>query len=436
MFRVPVPRRYAGLEATKAMRRLEEAGPAVSNERGKSGREPQDRRDVLRLEQALAEAERACRARDEMLSTAAHALRTPLTAILGWVNLLRTGELDAATSARAVETIERNARRQAEIIADLIDAARILSGRLRLVRGRVDLVRVVEAALGPARAAAEAKDLRWHAALDPAAAPVWGDPDRLQQVVTILLSNAVKFTPAGGRIEVRLERVDGGAEVRVRDEGAGIPAPALPRLFDCLPQVQPHGESGGSRGQLGLRLPIAWHLAELHGGTLTAASEGAGRGATFTLRLPLRLAGDTEAPADEPASVPLTGPRLEGVRVLLVSDPVPSGDEMAGSLGGCGAVTATAESAEEAMRELAGFAPDVIVVDLEMSGEQGYRFIEQVRDLAVEQGGRTPAVALTAYGRAQDRLRTLRAGFQIHVSKPVRPLELATVVASLGSRSG
>jgi len=358
-----------------------------------------------------------------------------LTAILGWVNLLRTGELDTATSARAVETIERNARRQADIIADLIDASRILAGRLRLSRGRVDLARVVEAALVPARAAAEGKDRRLHAAVDPAAAPVWGDPDRLHQIVAILLSNAVKFTGAGGRIEVRLERVEGCAEVRVRDEGPGIPAEVLPHLFDGLPLGPPGGEGAGAHGQLGLGLPIARHLAELHGGTLAVASEGAGRGATFTLRLPLRVAGETEAPADEPAPASAANPELEGLRVLLVADQVQGRDEMAGNLGGRGALVATAGSPEEAMRELASFEPNVIVVDLEMRGQEGYRVIEQVRALDAEEGGRTPAVALTAYGRAQDRLRTLRAGFQFHVSKPVPPLELATVVASLGSRS-
>ncbi len=385
------------------------------------------------LEQALARAEEGCRARDDLLSVAAHALRTPLTAILGWVTLLRAGELDAATAARAIEVIERNARRQAELIGDLIDATRILGRRLGLNRGRVDFCRLADTAIVAARLAAEAKEVRLHAALDPAAAAVWGDPDRLGQVVASLLANAVKFSQPGGRIDVRLARVGGDAELQVRDEGVGITAAALPHLFDRLPRGSngAPSETYAARTQLGLSLAIARHLAELHGGALSAASDGLGRGATFTLRLPLRGSSD-EAAGDEAA-----GPdrvNLEGLRVLIVGDDGEARDAVARELGGRGAGVATASSSEQAMREVAGFAPDAMVVDLEMRGEAGYDFIGRLRALGPVEGGRTPAVALSSHSRPEDRLRTLRAGFQIHVAKPAPPRELATVVARLGAR--
>ena len=395
-----------------------------------------DRADVRQLERALAQAQAACRARDELLSIAAHALRTPLTAMLGWVTLLRAGELDPGTCARAIDVIERNARRQADLIADLIDATRILSGRLRLNRARVDLRSVVDGALGAARPAADAKELRLHATVDPAAATVWGDADRLQQVVAVLLANAVKFSQARGRIDVRLERVAGGAELQVRDEGVGIPAAALPHLFDRLPHGtrESPGESDRSRGQLGLGLSIARHLAELHGGALSATSEGAGRGATFTLRLPLRGAEAAAPVADEGASGPARDLNLEGLRLLIVGDEGEPRDDIAHELAARGAAVCTAGSSEEAVRQLSGFAPDAMVVDLEMRGEAAYDFIGRARALGSFEGGRTPAVALTAHGRPEDRLRTLRAGFQIHVTKPAPPHEMATVVARLGAR--
>jgi CheY-like chemotaxis protein/nitrogen-specific signal transduction histidine kinase len=409
------------------MHRGERTGRAASEDRDLEG-------EVARLRRELADVSSACRARDELLAVAAHALRTPLTAILGWINLVRAGELDPATSARAVDTIERNARRQADLIAELVDATRILTGRLQLNRARVDLLRVVDAALEGIRAAAEAKPVRVHASLDPAG-PMWGDPDRLQQVVAILLSNAVKFTSPGGRIDVRLERVTAGAELRVQDDGAGIPADALPHLFDRLPLVASGaGKSDRSgRGQLGLGLSIARHLADLHGGGLTAASEGPGRGATFTLRLPLRGAA-ADGPMEERALAPAPDPRLAGRRVLVVADPA-GRDALARMLSARGADVVAAGSSDEALRVVVAFAPEAIIVDLEMRREDGCELIRRVRALGDENGGRTPALALTSDGGADDRLRTLRAGFQIHVAKPVHPLELASVVASLTARA-
>jgi len=392
-----------------------------------------DEDDVLRLERALAEAENGCHARDELLAIAAHALRTPLTAILGWVSLLRAGDLDSETSNRAIDVIERNARRQAELIGDLMDAARILGGRLRLNRGRVDLRRVVDKTLAAARGAAEARDIHFHAALDPAAAAVWGDPDRLSQIVTSLLSNAVKFSHPGGRVDVSLQRVGTAAELRVQDEGVGILAASLPHLFGRLDPGTREGSTEGDRGrgQLGLGLSIASHLAEMHSGTLSAVSEGPGRGATFTLHLPLRGAADeAEDQPPEPADLA----RLQGRRILIVGDESPARDGMVRELMACAAEVRTAGSSEEAMREVEDFTPDVMVVDIEMRGEAGYDFIGRVRAQGPVKGGRTPAVALSSRGRAEDRVRTLRAGFQIHVTKPVPPLELASVLARLGAR--
>jgi CheY-like chemotaxis protein/nitrogen-specific signal transduction histidine kinase len=395
-----------------------------------------EKADVRGLERALAQAQAGCRARDELLSIAAHALRTPLTAILGWVTLLRAGDLDPGTSARAIDVIERNARRQADLIGALIDATRILSGRLRLNRARVDLQRVVDGALGAARPAADAKELRLHATVDPAAATVWGDADRLQQVVGILLANAVKFSQPRGRIDIRLERVASGAELRVRDEGAGIPAAVLPHLFDRLPHGTREGSGPGDRGrgQLGLGLSIARHLAELHGGALSAASEGTGRGATFTLQLPSRGAEAAAAAAEEGSSAPADALHLEGLRFLIVGDDGEPRDDIARELAARGAEVCTARSSEEAARQLSAFAPDAMVVDLEMRGEAAYDLIGRARALGSFEGGRTPAVALTAHGRPEDRLRTLRAGFQVHVTKPVPPVELAAVMARLGAR--
>lgn len=387
---------------------------------------------TARLEQALAEAQEGCRARDDLLSVAAHALRSPLTAILGWVTLLRAGQLDSATAARAIEVIERNARRQAELLANLIDATQILGRRLSVSRGRVDLCRLVDGAIANARGAAGAKEVRLHAALDPAAAAVWGDADRLGQVVGSLLANAVKFSQPRGRIDVRLARVEGDAELQVRDEGAGIAAAALSHVFDRLPRRPPEVpmERDGSRAQLGLSLAIARHLSELHGGILSAASDGPGRGATFTLRVPLR--GSDESAGDEPAGSDRVN--LEGLRILIVADEGEARDMVAREMRGRGATVSTASSSEEAMREVAGFAPDAMVVDLEMRGEAGYDFIGRVRALGPVEGGRTPAVALSSHCRPEDRLRTLRAGFQIHVAKPAPPRELATVLARLGAR--
>lgn len=407
---------------------MQRDGPATAIS-AESGEEA----DVLRLERALAEAEKGCRARDDLLSIAAHALRTPLTAILGWVTLLRAGDLDSPTAARAMDVIERNARRQAELIGDLIDATRILGRRLRLNRGRVDLRRVVDMTLAGARGAAEAREIRLHAALDPAAAIVWGDPDRLAQIVTSLLANAVKFSQPGGRVDVSLQRVGPSAELRVRDEGVGIPAVALPHLFGRLGPGSQDGstEADRGRGQLGLGLSIASNLAEMHGGTLSAASEGPGRGATFTLGLPLRSAADeAEDEAPEPADLA----RLQGRRILIVSDEGDAREGIVRELRERGAAVSAAASSEQAMREVADFSPDVMVVDIEMRGEVGYDFIGRVRALGPANGGRTPAVALSSSGRADDRVRTLRAGFQIHVTKPVPPLELAAVLARLGAR--
>jgi signal transduction histidine kinase/CheY-like chemotaxis protein len=405
--------------------------------------EEKHRQELLAREQeARKEAEAASRTKDEFLATLSHELRTPLNAIVGWAHLLRSGQLDAPTAARAVETIDRNAKAQNQLISDILDVSRIVTGKLRLSMEPIQPGPAVEAALDTVRPAAEAKEIELASSLDPAAGPVLADPNRLQQVVWNLMFNAIKFTPRGGRVQARVSRVDGRVEIAVEDSGPGISPDFLPHVFERFRQ----GDSSSTRrhGGLGLGLSIVKHLVELHGGTVEADSPGVGQGATFTVKLPVLSAPrPAAAPARVPALASGEGPEgrpaepvvpLDGVRVLLVDDDADGRDLISTVLGQRGArVTGTA-SVAEAMDALGRELPDVILSDIEMPDADGHSFIRRVRALPPERGGAVPAAALTAYARTEDRMQALRSGFQMHVAKPVQPEELAAVVASLAGR--
>jgi PAS domain S-box-containing protein len=401
-----------------------------------------ERDRVLEREKALrAEAEDASRLKDEFLATISHELRTPLTAILGWAHLLRTGRLDEKNEAGALETIERNARTQAQLIEDLLDVSRIITGKLRLDVRAVDPNFFIESAIEAVRPAAEAKGIRVQKIVDTGVVSVSGDPVRLQQVVWNLLSNAIKFTPKGGRVQIRLERVNSHIEIAVSDTGEGITPEFLPHVFDRFRQADQ--QTTRRHGGMGLGLAIVRHLAELHGGNVRAESPGEGKGATFTVLLPV-------APVYQSSEVresvqPVGGgtlptyecpEKLDGLRVLIVDDDPDTRELLKAGLGRCGAEVVTAATAGEALEAIAADPPDLLISDIGMPGEDGYELIRKVRALPTERGGRVPAVALTAYARTEDRLRALRAGYQMHVSKPVELAELVAIASSLVRRTG
>jgi signal transduction histidine kinase len=383
-------------------------------------------------------AEEASRAKDEFLAVVSHELRTPLNAILGWSRLLRAGGLDPARVGQAIEVIDRNAEAQAQLIEDLLDISRITSGKLRIQLRPVDLGEVVEAALDVVRPSAEVKGIRLQATVDASAGPLVGDPDRLQQVVWNFLTNAVKFTPKGGRVWVRVRPVDSYVEIEVGDDGAGIAPSFLPHVFERFRQAE--GGASRSHGGLGLGLAIVKSLVELHGGTVEARSDGPGKGATFVARLPvapLRV-GDAGRPAVHPrARGEAPGfarpSQLAGARVLVVEDDPDGRELIATVLAQCGAEVTTAGSAAEAFELIMESRFDALVSDIGMPGEDGYVLIRRVRAMAGE-GGRTPAVALTAFARSEDRTHALAAGFDLHVAKPVEPAELVLVLARLVER--
>ncbi|HKX30960.1 MAG TPA: ATP-binding protein [Blastocatellia bacterium] len=397
-----------------------------------------EREQVLQREQEAREmAEAVSRAKDEFIALVSHELRSPLNAMLGWARILKGGSVNADTLAHAVEVIERSARAQQKLIEDLLDAARIIKGKLRLETRPVDIVQVVESATDALRPAAEAKGIELRMAIRENNSIITGDPDRLQQVVWNLLSNAVKFTPEGGQVEVQLERADPYIEIAVSDTGKGIHRDFLPYLFNRFHQ----GDGSGTHrhGGLGLGLALVRHITELHGGTITAESEGEGRGAIFKVRLPLRALRQ-QADPQEPTfslkdSAELYARALEGVRALVVDDEADARDLVATLLRQCGARVTTASSAAEALallgRSGGQLRPDVLVSDIGMPEEDGYSLIRRVRQLTPQEGGLIPAIALTAYGRASDRIQALSAGFQTHMSKPVEPAELVMVISNL-----
>ena len=405
----------------------------------------EERERLLVAEQAArAEAERAGRMKDDFLATLSHELRTPLNAILGWATILGSKSPSPDDLHEGLETIRRNARAQTQIIEDLLDMSRIISGKVRLDVQRLDLSSVVRQAVDTVTPAAEAKGIRIQAALDPTAT-ISGDPGRLQQVFWNVLTNAIKFTPKGGRVQVILERVNSHIDVGVTDSGEGIPAEFLPRVFDRFRQAD--ASTTRRHGGLGLGLSIVRQLVELHGGTVRAASLGAGHGSTFTVSLPLTVVqAEPGTPVEHrhPESDTGTAPditdalcaRLRGVRVLVVDDEADARALLWRVLDDCGAIVTTAASAGEALDRLREARPDVLVSDIGMPDEDGFSLIRRVRALGPEQGGNIPAVALTAYARVQDRVMSITAGFHMHVAKPVEPAEFIATVASLACRVG
>jgi PAS domain S-box-containing protein len=388
------------------------------------------------VREAYEEARAANRAKDEFLATLSHELRTPLSAIVGWTHMLRTGQLDSGTAARAIETIDRNARVQTQLISDILDVSRIVSGKLHLEVRPLELASTIAAALDTVRPSADAKGVVLVSSLEPAGMPVSGDPDRLQQVVWNLLANAIKFTPRGGRVELRLRRANTHAEVVVEDTGPGIPRAFLPHVFERFRQAD--GSSTRAHGGLGLGLAIVRHLVEAHGGTVRAENAAEGTGSVFTVRLPVmgHEPPMLAAPADAPALTLQRSQDLQGLRVLVVDDEADTRDMVCAILKSQGAQVEVASSAAAALAALPDARPHILVSDVEMPGQDGYELIRQVRLLPGEAGGKVPAAALTAYARPEDRMRALMAGFQIHVPKPVQPAELVAVVASLAGRTG
>lgn len=396
--------------------------------------------EILRAKRA---AEEATRAKDEFLAVVSHELRTPLTAILGWARMLQTGKLDEATAGRAMDAIERNAESQNQLIGDLLDFSRIISGKIRLDVGRVELAPLVEAAADVVRPAAEAKGIRLQSVLDPKAGPVSGDPERLQQVLWNLLSNAVKFTPKGGRVQVRLARVNSSVEITVSDTGQGISAEFLPYVFERFRQAD-HTTTRRQAG-LGLGMAITKHIVELHGGTVRAESPGEGQGATFVLRLPVMIVHAAEVapsevdaerprPAGEDHPRPAALVRLDGIHVLVVDDESDARELLTTILVQSGAVVTAASSVPDALDKLGRAKPDLLVSDIEMAEEDGYSLIRKVRVLEEGRGRRIPAIALTAHARPSDRLRALSEGYHMHMPKPVEPAELVLAIANLTDR--
>jgi PAS domain S-box-containing protein len=385
-------------------------------------------------EAARATAEREGRLKDEFLATLSHELRTPLHAILGWAHMLRDGGLDAPTAARAAETIARNAQAQSQLVSDILDMQRVVSGKMRLDVQDLDLLDVVEKAVDTVRPSAQAKGIDLRVTLDPLAGQGRGDAARLQQVAWNLLANAVKFTPRGGRVDVRLQHAGSVAELVVADTGPGVPPDFLPYVFERFRQAD--SSATRAHGGLGLGLSIARALVELHGGTVQAAN-APGAGAVFTVRLPRAHAVATEvAPpaAGVPPEPPVwfeAAPSLAGLTLLVVEDEPDSRELVARVLSRRGATVREAASADEAFAQLRRGPVDVIVCDIHMPGTDGHTFIRQVRERERETGGHVPAAALTASVSAADGLQALAAGFDVHLAKPVQPAELARAVASL-----
>ncbi len=399
--------------------------------------DPQQGMLMLAAERAArTEAERVNMLKDEFLVTLSHELRTPLSAILGWSQVLQMGSTSQQDLAEGLEAISRNARAQTQLIEDLLDINRIVSGKVRLDVQHVELAKVIEAAVSSVQPVLDAKSIRLLTIVDPLAGPVSGDPHRLQQIVSNLLSNAVKFTPDQGRIEVLVQRVCSHIEITVNDSGQGIAEEQLPHVFERFRQTD--ASTTRRHGGLGLGLSIVKQLVGLHGGDVTVRSDGLGRGTTFVVVLPLAAVRDA-AIGEHPASTYLRDPNhapveLEGIQILVVDDDRDARDLIKRVLMQFNASVITAANANDGLRLLQETRPDLLVSDIGMPEKDGYQFIREVRLLPAAQGGKTPAIALTAFTRSEDRTRAMISGYQIHMAKPIEPHELVATVASLARR--
>jgi CheY-like chemotaxis protein len=395
----------------------------------------------LRQEKAAREdAEAASRIKDEFLATVSHELRTPLTAIMGWASVLLDESLPVSQVRHAVEVIVRSAKSQSELIADILDMSRVVTGKLKLDARPVEIESVFQAAVDVVRPSAEAKRIALHAVADGRHRLVSGDANRLQQAIWNLLANAVKFTGEGGRIEAQLSVASGQAEITIMDTGIGIEPQFMPSVFERFRQF----DSSSTRryGGLGLGLAIVRHVVEMHGGTVFVSSPGKGQGSTFRINLPLIAAPDarltaalsSESDAAEASPSQKRSQPLANMRVLVVEDDPDTLDLLKLVLDDSGADIATAPSAREAVNVFEHWRPDVLVSDLALPDQDGYQLIRQVRSRSSQQGGNIPAVALTAYARSEDRSRALAAGFQMHLAKPIVPKELIAALAHLFGR--
>jgi len=423
------------LEERVALRTSEIQASAVELRRS----EERLRTALEHAERARAEAERANRLKDEFLAVLSHELRSPLSAILGWAQILRSGRADTATQAKAAETIQRNAQLQSRIISDILDVSSILAGKLSLQTTAVDVAAVVTAAVDTLRPAAKAKRVTISIEAGRESPSIRGDAVRLQQVVWNVVSNAVDFASEGGHVEVRIERLPAEIAVTVSDDGPGIEPSFLPYIFDRFRQAD-SSSTRPHRG-LGLGLAIVQHLVTLHRGTVSAANRTDRTGAIFTIRLPLGTPETPAAAASDLGRMPADGddwlaaaPSLSGIRVLVVDDAPDNRDVAVEILRRCDADAIAAASAAEALAEMARRRPDVVLADIEMPGEDGYGLLRRIRALPADAGGALPVAALTAYASEQDRASVLAAGFAVHVPKPVDPLDLAKVVARLAAR--
>jgi CheY-like chemotaxis protein len=411
---------------------------AVTREITARKQHEREREELLNSERAArSEAESAGRLKDDFLATLSHELRTPLNAILGWSQLLAF-DPKPEDLEKGLDAIQRNARAQTQLIEDLLDMSRIMSGKVRLDVQWTDLAGIIVAAVDSVRPSAEAKGIRVRKILDSHAGPVSGDPTRLQQVVWNLLSNAIKFTPKGGKVDVLLERVNSHIEITVHDSGIGIKPEFLPMVFERFRQAD--SSTTRSFGGLGLGLSIVKHITELHGGTVRVKSEGEGKGATFSVLLPLapiRSGEVREHPAAPKApSLDWQDLSLDGVKVLLVDDEPDARALVARLLSQARAEVRTAAGADEALQMLSEFQPAVLISDIGMPGKDGYQFIREVRGLDTSKGGAVPAIALTAFARSEDRTRAMMAGYHLHISKPIEPQELLAAVGSVTGRMG
>jgi signal transduction histidine kinase/ActR/RegA family two-component response regulator len=401
-----------------------------------------EKRQLLENERiARNEAERASRLKDEFLATLSHELRTPLNAILGWAQLILSGSMKPEDVHRGLETIERNARAQNKLIEDLLEMSSIISGKVRLEMREVDIIDLVEAAIDSINPTAQAKGVTLSAKIGCRHGLIWGDHNRLQQIFWNILSNSIKFTPKGGRIEVLAERVGSYLEIRINDSGLGIAQDFMPYVFDRFRQADP--SLTRQFGGLGLGLAIVKQLVELHGGMVRAESEGVGKGATFTVSLPLASMGGNGGKRDreneaalKPGVQVASNLMLAGMNVLVVDDELDSLELIKGILTQCHANVITAASAGEALWRLETVSPDVIVSDIGMPEKNGYQLIHEVRNLPEEKSRTIPAIALTAFARPEDRTRAIEAGFQVHLTKPVEALELINAIRELTRHPG